>query len=47
MPLGKPTTVTITANDTSGNAISGATVYAGGVDLGPLGKITTTFHRER
>jgi hypothetical protein len=43
VPLGKPTTIKITATDKAGAAIKGATVYAGGVKLGPTGSITTTF----
>jgi hypothetical protein len=43
VPLGKPTTIKITATDKAGAAIMGATVYAGGVKLGPTGSITTTF----
>lgn len=43
VPLGKATTIKVTATDKAGAAIKGATVYAGGVNLGPTGSITTTF----
>ena len=43
VPLGKETTIKVTATDKAGAAIKGATVYAGGVKLGPAGSITTTF----
>lgn len=43
VPLGTAVTVKVTAKNSNGKAITGATVFAGGVKLGPTGKITTTF----
>ena len=43
VPLDRQTTITITATDDGGKPIEGATVYAGGRDLGPTGSLHATF----
>ena len=43
VPLDRHTTIKITATDVGGNPIEGATVYAGGHDLGPTGSLHATF----
>ncbi len=43
IPLGKTITIKFTATSTDGKPIKGATVFAGGKELGPTGSITTTF----
>ena len=43
VPLDRRTTIKITATDTGGKPVKGATVYAGGRDLGPAGSLSATF----
>ncbi len=43
VPLDKLTTVTITARDSAGKKVKGATVYVDGKEVGAAGKITARF----